>query len=117
MRNNLGFCLNHLGEYGEAETHCRAAVSIDPERHNAYKNLGIALSGQAELAEAAGCFVAATKADASDTRALKHLESLVVEHPEILTEVTDIRKQLEECRKAARVASGRRLPNRPRYTG
>jgi tetratricopeptide (TPR) repeat protein len=50
IHNNLGFCLNHLGRFTEGEPYCRKAVEIDPNRPNAYKNLGLSLQGKPGLA-------------------------------------------------------------------
>jgi tetratricopeptide (TPR) repeat protein len=54
LHNNLGYCLNRFGRHLEAEALCRKAIAIDPRRHNAHKNLGIALGGQAPAAGSAG---------------------------------------------------------------
>jgi tetratricopeptide (TPR) repeat protein len=40
LNNNTGFCLNQTGRHQEAERYFRAAIEIQPDRHNAYKNLG-----------------------------------------------------------------------------
>ena len=117
VHNNLGFCLNLFGEHKEAEIHCGTAIEIDPKRHNAYKNLGIALKGEGRFVEAARCFISATRANASDPRALKHLEELVREHPEVSLEMEDIEDRLRECREAVRIATDRQLRNGPRYGG
>ena len=103
--NNLGYCLNQRGCHEEAESYCRLAVAIDPERHNAHKNLGVSLKGQAKFAEAARCFVTAIQRYASDGRALRHLEQLVEEHPEVHYEWPDLAGELERCREAFRIAT------------
>ena len=71
IHNNLGYCLNHFGRYQEAEPYCRRAIEIDPLRHNAYKNLGIAAEGQGDYAGAALCYICAVQREASDPRALQ----------------------------------------------
>ena len=43
LNNNRAYCLNQVGRHREAEAFCRAAIEINPSRHNAHKNLGIAL--------------------------------------------------------------------------
>ena len=101
INNNLGFCLNKLGKFDEAERLCRAAIAIDPERPNGFKNLGTALHGQGRFAEAAESFVRATQADASDPRSAKLLEELLKERPEL---TFDFGPQLDCCRKAIEVA-------------
>jgi tetratricopeptide (TPR) repeat protein len=84
LHNNLGYCLNLESRYQEAEAHCRAAIEIDPERHNAHKNLGTALQGMGRYCDSAKSFVDATLACPEDGRALGHLEDLIAAHGEIL---------------------------------
>ena len=102
IHNNLGFCLNHFGRYSDAEGYCRSAIKIDPSRHNAYKNMGVSLAGQGDFANAAENLIRATKANASDGRALKLLEQLLVEHPEIKAEMPDIEERIHACRAAVK---------------
>ena len=64
INNNMGYCLNYAGRYQEAEAYCRKAIAINPERHNAYKNLGISLEGQGHIGEAAQCYIIAVQANA-----------------------------------------------------
>jgi tetratricopeptide (TPR) repeat protein len=110
INNNLGFCLNTLGHFAEGEIYCRKALEIDPNRPNAYKNLGIALKGMGNYADAAQCFVSATQANAADPRASKLLEELLVEHPELEFEFAD---EAELCRKAVEVAAQHRIQLQP----
>jgi tetratricopeptide (TPR) repeat protein len=105
IHNNLGYSLIQLGRHREAEASLRAAMAIDPRRPNAYKNLGLALDGQGQHAEAAEHFVLATQANAADGRSLQHLESLVAEHPQVLLACPDLPKKLEACRLAVREAA------------
>ncbi|MCX5733638.1 MAG: hypothetical protein NTW68_04845 [candidate division NC10 bacterium] len=84
LHNNRGYCLNHLGRHAEAEVHTRAAIAIDPKRHNAHKNLGLSLAGQGRLGEAAHCLVEADRRCPEDARARKHLAEILVENPELL---------------------------------
>ena len=104
MHNNLGYCLNRLGRHVEAEHWCRAAIRIDPLRHNAHKNLGLACQGQGRYVEAARSFIDAVRREAGDPRALKHLEELVEARPEIAAEIPDLREQLESCSTAVAAA-------------
>lgn len=105
INNNLGYCLNHFGRNKEAEPLCRAAIRIDPLRHNAYKNLGICLEGQGRYAEAAMSFVEAVRANASDARALKLLAKLLAAHrDEVALAVPDIDDVLGRCRAAVDTA-------------
>lgn len=103
INNNLGYSLNQLGNYAEGERFCRAAIGINPNRPNGYKNLGLALQGQGRFAEAARCFVQATQADAGDARSLKHLEELLTQHPEL-----GFTTELACCRHAVNLAAAQR---------
>ena len=100
IHNNIGFCLNHFGRCKEAEPYCRKAIEIDPGRYNAKKNLAISLEGQGHYAAAARCYIEAVRSEASDPRALRHLESLLESHPEIRSQIPEISDQLEGCRNA-----------------
>jgi Flp pilus assembly protein TadD len=84
LNNNLGYCLNLGDRYAEAEARCRTAIQVDPVRHNAYKNLGVALEGQDRLAEAARAFLAAARLCPADPRSLRHLDDLLRLHPELI---------------------------------
>ncbi len=48
-----GSCPDILGRHAEAEFHCGPAVGINPRRHNAHKNLGLAPVGQKRYGEGA----------------------------------------------------------------
>lgn len=98
--NNLGYSLNQLERYEEAERYCRTAIRIDPERHNAYKNLGVALEGLGRLREAADCYLQAFKAHLVDTRALYHLETMLKKHPEVVNSDPALAGELEKARQA-----------------
>ena len=100
INNNLGYCLNHFNNFSDAEGYCRNAIKIDPERHNAYKNLGIALEGQGKYPEAAESYLKAVKANAGDPRAFGLLEKLVMEHPEIEEHIPDIFDRVKRCQEA-----------------
>jgi len=98
LNNNIGYSLNQLRRFTEAEPYCRAAIEVEGRRHNAYKNLGVSLTGQKRYAEAAVHFVQATRACPGDRRALRCLERLVIEAPEILSLVPNLQEDLEDCR-------------------
>lgn len=109
IRNNLGFSLNQLDRYVDAEKYLREAIDIDPARANGHKNFGLSLEGQGRHAEAAQSFIAAVQANASDSRALRHLEELVERHPEILAELSDLNYHLNMCRQAVAFAGNSRI--------
>jgi tetratricopeptide (TPR) repeat protein len=84
LQNNLAYCLNRLGRFGEGEKHCRIAIGINGKRASAYRNLGVSLQGQGRKADAAWAYVEAVKADPSDERARALLEKFVAEHPAVV---------------------------------
>lgn len=77
LNNNLGFSLNQIGCHVAAESHCRTAIRCNPRRHNAHKNLGVALEGQERITEAARAYIVAVGIAPADVRALHHLAALV----------------------------------------
>lgn len=111
LHNNIGFALNQLERYAEAELHLREAVKLDADRPNAIKNLGLSLEGQGKFGEAALCFITATRVDASDPRALKHLEELARRHKEAYAVVPDLDYQLFKCREAVEYALSQQPPS------
>ncbi len=115
INNNLGFCLNTLGQFSEGEVYCRKALAADPARPNAHKNLGISLAGQGQYQEAATCFIAATQADAADGRSFRLLQDLLKEHPELEFEFQDA---MECCQKAVEVVAHKAEELKPKvYRG
>ena len=105
MNNNLGYSLIQLGEFEQAEPYCRAAIEIAPWRHNAYKNLGLSLQGQARYREAAESYILAIRAYPADPRALNHLEALVQQHPQVRSQVPEIPDLLDKSRDAVEQAT------------
>ena len=102
IHNNLGYSLNMLGHFTEGEKFCRAAIEINPSRPNGHKNLGIALAGQGQYREAAGCFVTATNNNAGDARSFGLLKDLLQQHPEL---EFDFQKQFARCEQAVEFAA------------
>jgi tetratricopeptide (TPR) repeat protein len=105
LRNNLGYTLNQLERFAEAEPLLRESIQVDPERTNAYKNLGLCLWGLERHVEAAVSFIDATSVNAADARSLGHLEQLSGEHPEIANSIPDFDTLLSACRGAVAVAA------------
>lgn len=101
--NNIGFSMNQLGRFVEAEKYLRDAIPIDRTRCNAFKNLGLSLEGQGRFVEAVESYVAAVRADAADRRALRHLEEMVSAHHELFEEIPDLNQQIEKCRSAVKI--------------
>lgn len=117
LHNNLAFCLNLQGEYKEAMEHTRQAITINPSRSNAFKNLGISLQGLGRYGKAALAWLTATHVNAGDERSLKLLEKLMVSHrEEVLAEIPDIDKQLEDCRQAVQYVQNIDFSARPEGT-
>jgi len=102
INNNLGFCLNTLGCFAEAEAYCRKAIQTDPNRPNAHRNLGQSLTGLGQFRDAANCFVAATQVNAADGRAFHLLQQLLDEHPELVFEFDHV---AASCQKAVEAAA------------
>jgi tetratricopeptide (TPR) repeat protein len=102
VNNNLGFSLNIMQRFAEAEPYCRRAIQTDPNRPNAYKNLGLSLAGQGQYHEAAQCYVAATQVNAADPRAYHLLMDLLKNHPEL---EYDFETAAVGCRKAVETAA------------
>ena len=100
LHNNLGYCLNCGGRREEAMAYCRAAILIDPYRHNAHKNLGVALEGCRQLTEAAQSYLAAAELCPADPRALGLLVDLLDGHPEIEANDADFLQRIESVRRA-----------------
>ena len=98
LNNNLGYCLNWFGRHVEATQFCRAAIGINPKRHNAFKNLGVALQGEGEYPKAAFAYIEATRICPRDGRALNLLEELVSHERERLLDIGDIMAELRRCR-------------------
>jgi tetratricopeptide (TPR) repeat protein len=105
INNNLAFSLLQIGLFEEAEPYCRAAIKIDPSRHNAHKNLGISLQGRGKNPGAALSYLQAIRTNSADPRALAQLESLLAEHPDLLSEVDGLRDQLEKSREMVDLAT------------
>lgn len=95
LHNNIGFCLNTLGRFVEAERHCREAITVDWTRASAYRNLGLSLNGQKNIAGAAWALTESVKADQSDQRARVLLEKLLALHPILGAECPWIRNILD----------------------
>ena len=110
ISNNLGFSLIQLSQFSEGATWCRRAIETNPNRANAYKNLGMALSGQGDFQGAATCFVAATQVDAADPRAFKLLEELLQHHPELEFEFRD---RVDCCREAVQAVAKKAAQLKP----
>jgi tetratricopeptide (TPR) repeat protein len=98
LNNNLAFCLCSLGRHSEAEPYARGAIEIDPDRHNAHKNLAMSLEGQARHAAAADSYARAVELCPEDVRALMQMEQMVSENPSLLEEVPALPGQLRACR-------------------
>ena len=99
IHNNFGYLLNQMGHFEEAQPHLELAISIDPERHNGYKNLAMACEGLGRLEEAVECYITATQVGPYDARSLVHLESLLRRHPELFVKAPHLQSRLDRLRK------------------
>jgi tetratricopeptide (TPR) repeat protein len=98
--NNLGFCLNQLGRPAEAQPYLVRAITLDPTRSNAFKNLGLCYQGLERLPDAVDMFIEATRANAADDRSVVHLEDLVKSCPALFEQVPDLDVKVKMCRAA-----------------
>lgn len=108
IHNNIGFSLNQLERYSDAEKYLLDAIAIDAGRANAFKNLGLSLEGQRRFVEAAQSFIAAVEANAADPRALRHLEELSRRHKEVYLDMADLDEQITKCREVVEYAAKQR---------
>jgi tetratricopeptide (TPR) repeat protein len=108
IHNNIGYCLNQVGKFVEAEWYCQAAISIDRSLYHAHKNLGVALAGQGERSRSVKSLVEAIRLNPSDPRALLHLEEIIRGHQELAEEIPNIEEVVMECRRAVRGRIGGR---------
>jgi tetratricopeptide (TPR) repeat protein len=96
--NNLGYALIQLKRFDEAEDYCTAAIEIDPERHNAHKNLGLVYDGQGRWLDAAFSFATAYRLNPRDPRAWRHLEQLLAARPQLLDQSAELRGEVDALR-------------------
>ena len=80
--NNSAFCHGYERIFLEAEKLANKAISIDREKHNAWKNLGISLEHQDRYIEAAACYLASfiKCGGGDDSRPMKHLTRMFERH-------------------------------------
>jgi tetratricopeptide (TPR) repeat protein len=83
LHNNIGYTLNALGRFVDAERHCRVAIDIDSTRASGYRNLGVSLHGRNHMVEAAWALAESIKVDSSDNRARVLLEKILALHPNL----------------------------------
>lgn len=105
INNNIGYCLAFLDNFAEAEPYCLIAISIDPLRHNAYKNLGLSLEGQQKYVEAADNYIKASMLCPADKRALNLLENLVARIDSVAYEIPDIEAKIARLKEQAHMTA------------
>ena len=91
--NNLGFCLNFLKKFEAAEEFLRAAAAMDPERYNAWKNLGVTLEHQGKYEEAAECYLKAVECSRGERRSISHYRRLLVRQPVLAEKYPEIENE------------------------
>ena len=107
--NNLGYSLIQLGRFDAAEEYCLAAIKLEPDRHNAYKNLGLVRQGQKDWLQAAHCFTEAYGLCPEDTRAWYLLIAVLDVQPELLENSLYLRERIASLN--LETASHENLPN------
>ena len=98
--NNLGYCLNQLGRPAEAQPYLNRAITLDPTRSNAFKNLGLCYQGLERFPDAVEMFIEATRANATDDRSLVHLDALIESYPALYEQVPELDVKVKMCRDA-----------------
>ena len=98
--NNLGYCLNQLGRPAEAQPYLNRAITLDPTRSNAFKNLGLCYQGLERFPDAVEMFIEATRANATDGRSLVHLDALIESYPALYEQVPELDVKVKMCRDA-----------------
>jgi tetratricopeptide (TPR) repeat protein len=96
--NNLGYSLIQLGRFDEAEKYCAEAIEVDPDRHNAHKNLGLVRQGQGDWLDAAFRFAIAYRIYPGDPRSLWHLEQLLSAQPQLMEQSDELREIVDLLR-------------------
>jgi tetratricopeptide (TPR) repeat protein len=104
LHNNIAYSLSQLGRHAEAEEHCRIAIATDNQRHNAYKNLGIALVALGKPQEAVEMFIMAVRKQPMDPRAFIKLSQLVNDNVTLQYSIPDLKARLMICRQLVRDA-------------
>ena len=98
LQNNLGYSLNQLRRFPQGAACCRAAIRTDSRRHNAWKNLGVALEGQSRFGEAAAAFLNAIRLWPQDPRAPVHLAEMAErEHDAVAAAIPDFEDTFERA--------------------
>lgn len=72
---NLSACYFQLGKYEQAEQYCQAAINIDPDKPQAYGNLGIIYDSQNRLYDAVKAYKRSLEAQTNQPRLLLNLGS------------------------------------------
>ena len=98
--NNLAYSLIMLRRYAEAETYCMAAIEIDDNRHNAFKNLGLVSDALGRPMQAAICFINAAIMCVTDERAWLHLQKVLLNNPGLIDQEPLLIKKMEIARRA-----------------
>jgi len=94
--NNLAYSLIQLGQFDQAKPYCLEAITIDEQRHNAHKNLGLVCRCQNHWLEAALCFAKAYKLAPKDERSWHLLHALIAQKPELVFQSLELREAMIE---------------------
>lgn len=105
---NIAHSLCRLKRFAEAAGYAHAAVAADREKHPAYNLLGIIYNEMGRHQDAAWYWLAAAKRATKSKAAWLNLQSLLVKHPDVLTDVPYLADTVEATRKL--LESRRQLP-------
>lgn len=96
--NNKAFSLIQMKRFDEAEEYCEAAIKVDPDRHNAHKNLALVYQGQGRWLDAAFSFATAYRNNPRDPRAWQFLSQLLSARPDLLAQSESLRQEIDSLR-------------------
>ena len=94
--NNLGFCYNFEKDFDKAERACSEAIGINPDRYNAWKNLGVSMECRGKYKDAVRYFMKAAYLSKGETRTMMHLHRLLRRSPEIRQNLATLKAEFEE---------------------
>ena len=94
--NNLGFCYNFKKDFNKAERACAEAIKINPDRYNAWKNLGVSMECRGNYKDAVRYFMKAAYLSKGETRTMMHLHRLLRRRPEIRKNLATLIAEFEE---------------------
>lgn len=88
---NLGFCWLYKRDFKTAEMCCRQAIQFSPHSWEAWKNLGVSLEHQSQIAGAFAAYFKAVFLSRGRVVPVNHLVRISQRHPSVLPDVSGMR--------------------------